>query len=340
MLLWEDFSYLEGTQDSDYLGVVPCPIRCLIENPSFTITSNDCYHLKDCYWVVGSCNGLVCLLGNHIGDEFSDFWLRFWNPATMLSSEKLAAFRVERGNRLGSPSFAFGYDNLNDTYKVVAYCLDTEAVEDSQKTQVKVCSLGDNCWRNIESFPVVPIAVHRVGDKDGVFVSGTLNWLAISNFPAVYDWSDITIDQLVIVSFDLGKERCTKLALPLGFDGIPNVEPNIGVLMDCLCFSHDYKRSHFVVWQMKEFGVEKSWTQLVNVSYHNLRIQCLEDDFMLLPLFASKNDCVLIIGIDYELQAILYNWRDNRVQRTEMPKNICWAYAKYYVESLVSPCCK
>ncbi|XP_028214931.1 uncharacterized protein LOC114396981 [Glycine soja] len=53
--------------------------------------------------------------------------------------------------------------------------------------------------------------------------------------------------------------------------------PYLRVLKGCLCLARDYKRTHFVVWLMKEFGVEKSWTQLLNVSYEHIKI---EDPYM------------------------------------------------------------
>jgi hypothetical protein len=46
--------------------------------------------------------------------------------------------------------------------------------------------------------------------------------------------------------------------LPSGFDQVPLFEPNLQVLMDRLCFSHDFNKTEFVIWQMKDFGVQDS----------------------------------------------------------------------------------
>jgi hypothetical protein len=45
--------------------------------------------------------------------------------------------------------FAFGYDNLSETYKIVLSILD----EAANRTNVRVLSVGDNNWRAIQSFP-------------------------------------------------------------------------------------------------------------------------------------------------------------------------------------------
>jgi hypothetical protein len=92
------------------------------------------------------------------------------------------------------------------------------------------------------------INCHRY-NNDGVYVSGTISWLAIGN-KIEYEWNDIIVDQFVIVSLDLATETYRPL-LPLsGFVEVPHVEPFVTELMDCLCFSHRFKETHFVLWKM------------------------------------------------------------------------------------------
>jgi hypothetical protein len=115
--------------------------------------------------------------------------------------------------------------------------------------------------------------------------------------------------------------------------------------MDCLCFTHDFEKTHFIIWQMKEFGVEDSWTQFLKICYQNLQI----DDYRLdvvpqvFPLCLSENGYTLILAINHSVfnirdQAILYNWRDNRVKKIENTCRIFWKASKGYVESLISTC--
>jgi len=236
--------------------------RRLLENPPIIITipEDPYYQLKDkdCLYIVGSCNGLLCLFGGtgYRADRYREKWLRFWNPATRTISEKL-----DCDDGLGFPShFTFGYDNSTETYKVVYFTRKT--------TNVRVFSLGVNVWRNIQDSPMI----HKHGPMKVVHVRGSVNWFAIHNYIGYhYNCKGITIDQFVIISLDLGTETHAKLLPPHGFSEVPFVIPNLSVLNDYLCFSHDFKQTHFVIWQMKEFGVQESWTPLFKISYHNIQ---------------------------------------------------------------------
>jgi hypothetical protein len=93
----------------------------------------------------------------------------------------------------------------------------------------------------------------------GGSVSGTqppTQYLNDSNWYRFRD--DITVNQLVIISLDIGTETYMQLSLPRGVDEVSYDEPIIFVLMDCLCISHHIKEIHFVIWIMTEFGVEQS----------------------------------------------------------------------------------
>ncbi|XP_058739567.1 F-box/kelch-repeat protein At3g23880-like [Vicia villosa] len=342
-------------EDSDCC-VVPFTLTDLIESP-LLITGNyrlrgitvsydpqSHYRLRnmDCWTIVGSCNGLLCLLGGSWATENKKFWLRFWNPATRTLSEKL-------GYLTEFWRLAFGYDVSANSYKVVAF----------SSTKVKVFSLSDNVWKNIDCFPTVPFGFHPSSPgrypfmNSGVYISSTINWLAIRN-KSQYDWNDITIEQFVIVSLNLGTETYQELLPPRGFVEVPPVEPSVNVLMDCLCFSHRAKGTHFVIWKMMEFGVRESWTLFLSISFQSLQIYDGIDDWLaygsqlfLFPLYFSDSNDTLIIASNqegdgfYNQQAILYNWRYNIVEEiTSKHTEILWFYTKDYVESLVSTCPK
>ncbi|XP_045797823.1 F-box/kelch-repeat protein At3g23880-like [Trifolium pratense] len=278
--------------------VIHFPLTRLFKNPSITIT-HDSNHLStknDCNNFVGSCNGLLCFRSNP-SYNIGDILLRFENPATKLSN-KIRVYdcnyrkrsRVDFVfNQVRIYKYSFGYVNSNDTYKVVASCLRGKG----KGTEVKVFSLGDNVWRYIQDFPVDPLRIRFPFVNDGVYVSGTINWLAIRN-NEVYDWKSITIDQFVIISLDLGKETYRQLLPPRGFDIVPHVEPSVSVLMDRLCFSHNVNGKYFVIWQMKEFGVEESWTPLLKIGYSSLR-------GLTIAMFLL---CVRLSSIRTELHAI------------------------------------
>ncbi|XP_012568752.1 F-box/kelch-repeat protein At3g23880-like [Cicer arietinum] len=235
---------------------VPFPVSRLLENTSITLP----YELskKNCSRVIGSCNGLVCLLGlEYSSTTLSlNIWLRFWNPATRIISEKLGSYNQPRQHykRLRC---TFGYDNSTHTYKVVAF----------NSREIKVFTLGDNNWRNIQSLPVVPFdntfIIFSCHLNDGVHLNGTINWLSFQNNVQDSETLEIldyiNIEKFVIISLDLATEAYRQIFPPRGFHELVRVvAPTIAVLMDSLYFSYHYEGTHFVTWKMTEFGVEQS----------------------------------------------------------------------------------
>ncbi|XP_058755920.1 F-box/kelch-repeat protein At3g23880-like [Vicia villosa] len=140
-------------------SVVPYPIRSLLDNPTFTLFDDPYYHLKNkgCDRIVGSCNGLILLAGtgyltnfNHISKSKNiDNWFRVWNPATMTTSKKFGYYRAFGDSQ--RYNFAFGWDNLKDSYKVVAYRYNHQFI-----SHVRILNIDDDVWRNVESLPAVP----------------------------------------------------------------------------------------------------------------------------------------------------------------------------------------
>jgi len=267
-------------------------------------------------------------------------------------SQNFGKFR-DRYSGLGLYSnlkFAFGYDNSSETYKIVMLLLD----DIKNRTDVQILCLRYNVWKPIQNIPAVllPFGVTDPGVNDGVYLNDTFNWLALRSefLPGRYDWKKINVDDFVIVSLDLRTETYTQLMPPCGFNEMSPIEPSVCILLDCLCFSNDYRRTDFVIWKMEEFGVEESWTQLIKVSYQILRsMYGGVGDLNLskwLPLHLSDNGDTLILAkklhdpptlADHKMQKeILYNLRDNRAVQTRFDR-IQWFSVKTYVESLVSP---
>ena len=305
----------------------------LLENPPiiFNLPKDPYYQFKDkdCTYIVGSCNGLLCLLGHSYTNGCREMWFRCWNPATRTISGKLG-YGCDKNGDIGFPftfptNLSFGYDNSTDTYKVVYF--------DPSGSKVRVFSLRENVWRNIQDSPM---GTHDYA-MNVVHLSGSVYWLAIRNYFGNYDCKYITIEQFVIVSLDLSTETHTQLTPPQGFNEVPYSVPNLSVLNNCLCFSHDFQQTHMVIWKMKKFGAEESWTQFFKISYDNLQIYDNFNDlkFPLLPLCLSEKSDTLVLTSNLESQVILYNWRYNKVQRIN---ELGWFNDKSYVESLVSYC--
>jgi F-box interacting protein len=256
-------------------------------------------------------------------------WLCFWNPAMRKESKKFTLFF----NTYSNPNFnfSFGYDNSSQTYKVVAFYAEVKP-DCNPKSVVKVFSLGDNSWRGIPCLPVLPLycLFENKYKNDGVHLNGTINWFALRDDINIHGIKAAALDQCVILSLDLSTETYTKLLLPQRLDKVPHHPPELVILMDCLCFCHDFEKTHFVIWQMKDFGVQESWLQLFKISYDNFA------QVNLLPLYLSENGDTLVLANDEHGEAFIYNRRDNKVEKIRIANRIEWAESKDYVESLVS----
>ncbi|KAK2449709.1 F-box/kelch-repeat protein [Trifolium repens] len=295
--------------------------------------------------VVASCNGLVCLFS--VSYPSLDQWICFWNPAIRTKSIKFPVFFSHNSNYY--VSFSFGYDNSTRTYKLVVFYMEMDFEPGS--LLLKVFSFGgddddNSCWRDIQcSFPVLPLFWHhdniKTIDNKGAHLNGTINWIVLRDYKI--NTTVVSVDQYVILSLDLSTEKCTQLLLPQRFDDKePWHPPKLVVLLDSLCFCHDIEETHFVIWQMKNFGVQDSWVQLFQISY--------EDSFFtwmnLWPLYLSHNHDTLILA-NYEChdhEAFIYNHKYNQVDKIGNNKvdeigitgDIHWLEANNYVESLVS----
>ncbi|XP_058741540.1 uncharacterized protein LOC131613920 [Vicia villosa] len=156
-------------------------------------------------------------------------------------------------------------------------------------------------------------------------------------FQSVYDRDDI-LEEFVIISLDLSTETFTQLMPPKNYNNVMSIIkfPNICVLMDSLCFSYD-KETEFFIWQMTKFGDEKSWSQFLKFSYHNVGIdyELGHPRIKLTPLHLSEDGDTLLLANGQQDSAILYDWKNNRAKKTRINNKICWFSIRDYVESLV-----
>ncbi|KAJ1424959.1 F-box-like domain superfamily [Sesbania bispinosa] len=281
--------------------ILSCSVQSLIEHPS-TPAKTLSFRMRRKYHILGSCNGLLCLYDIYQG------YVRLWNPSTRLKSQRSPTCVWLDGI---ISYHGFGYDKVNDKYKVIV------AVEDFCETVTKVYTFGENSWKTIQNFPCNPTR------WSGKFVGGTLNWVAKGA---------VNSDLWVILSFDLEKETYAEMLLPEPDDNVSN--PVLDVLRNCLCVCFDTNKTHWAVWLMKKYGVQDSWTKLMIIPQDNFRISVWSSSFD--PLCISENGIVLAKAMSSKL--VLYNSKNGRL--LDYPR----IWRKFgldlhiYHESLVSPC--
>ncbi|KEH23068.1 putative F-box domain-containing protein [Medicago truncatula] len=321
-------------QRKEGFNIASFPMNRLFKNPSITVYSRNLHRLKNHCIVVGSCNGLLCLVFQSY--VHNKCWLRFLNPATKTRSKKLGLLCYSTPHYTSysyyHSKFSFGYDASTRTYKVVV--VHAEKNEASWKSEVEVFSLGNNCWRNIQSFTAVPLNWFNVHIRhshlnDGVHFNGTINWMTYKSI--------IHAEQFQILSLDLSTETYKTFLLPSDFNGVPSLhiqQPVLRVLSDSLCFSHDSNETEFVLWHMKEYGVQESWTQLFKISYQNLRMHNILDGYQLACIYVNGD--MVIFANEFRNWAFIYNLKDKTAEKIKTRNSIQWFRgAKDYVESLV-----
>ncbi|XP_058754493.1 F-box/kelch-repeat protein At3g23880-like [Vicia villosa] len=262
---------------------------------------------KTLHYIVGSCHGILCLAHS------SNSSVVLWNPSIRKFKElppfknpQVLAQNVNRAIKYG-----FGYDHVSHNYKVVVLYNSRTHL---RTTKINVYTLSTNSWRNVRIFP---FSSDFSDDQHGIYLSGTINWLAYPNCCCSY----------FIVSFDLGEESYEKISPPPPDHGMKAVwGAKLCVLKDCLCIV-----SYYDVWVMKEYGVKESWTRLVKVP--NLLDQCVSSCFLTYALYVFEDDQVLLEeGLEKKL--IIYNFKNHTFMVTAMFETrpeIC-------TESLISPC--
>jgi F-box interacting protein len=173
--------------------------------------------------------------------------------------------------------------------------------------------------------------------NNGVHFYGTINRLALDK--------STLIQQFVIVSLDLSTETYKQFLLPLGFDKVSSSQLVLRVFMDCLCISHLSNKTEFVLWKMKEYGVQESWTQLFKINYHNLLMQH-PIRIRMLPMRNTDLDQLVCLYVNGDIvifastrckQSFIYNLKEKKVVIIKSKQTMKWfTDSKDYVESLVS----
>lgn len=283
-------------------------IKC--ENSFITVAKHGCppKSLFLSAWLLGSCNGLVCLTSD-------SFTLMLLNPCTgnfNVFPDTMSQYKVGAGGCY--VRYGFGYDASIEDYKVVKI-FSFPQNEGRHENIVMVYSLKANSWSTIQGFNS-----GRINGMVGVFANGALHWDVCH--------PHISRASSEIVTLDFAAQRYGKIALPSYEDG--GVYWTLGVSRGCLIACCNYETNKADMWVMKEYDVDKSWTKLVAIS---LPVDRRVD---ITPLYVAENgDVLLKLGTEL----ILYNSRNASFKRLAdyVSGDFLQVQVATYLESLTSP---
>ncbi|KAL3506257.1 hypothetical protein ACH5RR_031639 [Cinchona calisaya] len=260
--------------------------------------------------ILGCCNGLVCI-------EFMSIDVLLWNPATR-KSKMLPRFISQLDLEDYYITYSFGYDEMNDDYKVVAVVCSLDEDYNPSASDVMVYSVKTESWRNIGEFQG---GFPKFGYLGRSFVNGKLHWAlekADCKSVVFLDLATETFGSLDLVETHGG-------AMTMVYDFFRPELTTFGGSLCLLCRS--YRNSFTDVWVMKEYGVTKSWIKLLTISIDDH----LTNFFR--PFYIPGNDSRFLGVLRNELR--LYDSKDGSFRLLPSPVNS--RVAGVYVESLVSP---
>ncbi|XP_010539591.1 PREDICTED: F-box protein CPR30 [Tarenaya hassleriana] len=243
--------------------------------------------------VFGSCNGLV-------GLSNSPTDLALFNPSTR-QIHRLPASSVdlpEGSATRGYVFYGFGYDSVNEDYKVVRMVQFKRDSDDelgcSFPYEVKVYSLKSNSWTRIGTVPVIIqflfyFYYHLLFRRGyGVLAANNLHWVLPPR-------PGLVVCNSLIVRFDLVSEEFDKVPLPQDIGNYnSDTQMDIGVLNGCLCLMCNHDQTYTDVWMMKEYGARDSWTKLFTVQ----KPKSFKSFSYMRPLVYSKDQNKVLLEIN------------------------------------------
>lgn len=196
---------------------------------------------------VGAANGLVCLSKNDMNE------ILLLNPSTRKARKiPSAPAKFPRSfNMIETSLCGFGYDHVNDDFKVVKIA---ECYVQFRGIMVVVYSLKTNSWSRIRD---VPSNIRFTGNW-GMFAGGSLHWLAIKN--------PVNCSEIVM-GFDLGLGQFHEVPFPTINGTFVNFNSRSMVSFggSYLCILDKYPKSRIDGWLMKDNGAENFWYKAFSV---------------------------------------------------------------------------
>lgn len=129
------------------------------------------------------------------------------------------------------------------------------------------------------------------------------------------------------VCHPLGRAIQATFTAPQGFDEVPFDEPVLSVLTGCLCFSYDFRKTEFILWQMKEYRVHESWNQLFKISYQDMPVNYIAPGYPVAIIYNLREYTIDRI----QTRALLRIWYSHKKIETQW--NITWFRRYQYAQT-------
>ncbi|CAI9101511.1 OLC1v1038851C1 [Oldenlandia corymbosa var. corymbosa] len=277
--------------------------------------------------LVGSCNGLLCLVYPNSST------ILVWNPWIQKAWE-LPSPPVEYSMFGGADSLlGFGYDSVNDDYKVFNKMRFYDVFDEDQSTwsdEVYVYCFKYSSWRKMEHFQTnyTPSNSFFI-PRDGSFVSGALHWMGGKDQNGVID----------IMAFDLSTEEFRKMACPRQPERSFIYPHKLVALNGFLCFVSFYYGEDggkcVDLWLMEEYGKVESWIKLTTIKLGYTDMMHMFCGFT--PLAYSKNSRGLLSQIDGE-KFLVYDFETQKMSDLRIDgAQVSFLHSVVNVGSLIRP---
>ncbi|KAL3629187.1 hypothetical protein CASFOL_026409 [Castilleja foliolosa] len=220
------------------------------DNNGFSLKKNYCFtnleKLKYPSFIVGSCNGILCLVDNYENTVL-------WNPVTdELKSLPPSSIECPPGaGYIRSPPRGFGFDARSEDYKALRFV--HGGSYDSMIIQTEIYSLKNDSWRPI----VNPVMDPSSWSLFSTYLNGSCYWDVFEDCVLSYNFADEMFSCLPLP----GTEPCSHIFFDI--DGW-----TLGSIVYPIYTDHTYRKK-FDMWVWK--SNEWCWSQVDSFVVENVK---------------------------------------------------------------------
>ncbi|XP_047961892.1 F-box protein At3g07870-like [Salvia hispanica] len=208
-----------------------------------------------------------------------------------------------------SLQFGFGVSKISRKYKVIWINSDFHCVY----------TLGRGTWRRVEADPA---SVYSLLGR-AISCNHNLHWTAYDSRNNIWTFC----------SFDVETECFDIFSYPPTGDR----SGSLSVLRDCLCYSYYARNNEIVIWMMKEYQVDESWTVEYKMSTAGLDISNFNTRYMHVAAIKLFKDGDVLMMLDHSI-LVYYSNKTRTLRRVNMLKDADAkkGYAQIFNPSLLS----